>query len=152
VPLGALARHRHAHFLRVLYRELESRRRGGRLSPEIQKRIGELEERSKHNRYTAVVALSYGGREDILQAARQLAADGKEIVEKSLASRLWTAGLPDPDLIIRTSGEQRLSNFLTWQSTYSELFFSKTLWPDFSEEEFRGIVEAYGKRERRTGT
>lgn len=124
-----------------------------RFSKKLQDRIAELEERSKHNQFTAAVGLSYGGRADILQATQKLIDDrvGK-VEEATLEQHLWTAGLPDPDIIIRTSGEHRLSNFLTWQSVYSELFFTDTLWPDFSEEEFRGIVEAYGQRQRRKGT
>ncbi len=109
-------------------------------------------------RGTLTLALNYGGREEILHAARQLALDAQEgvvtpekIDESVFAEYLYTADLPDPDLIIRTSGEQRLSNFLTWQSAYAELWFTSTYWPDFSKEEFRKAVNAYSKRDRRFG-
>lgn len=101
---------------------------------------------------TLVVALSYGGRAEILAAARSLVARGaKDIDETAFKGAMWSAGLLDPDLIIRTGGDKRLSNFLTWQSTYSELFFTDTKWPDFSEEEFDTILREYGERERRHG-
>lgn len=98
---------------------------------------------------TLVIALSYGGRSEILNAVQKL--EGKEVTEETLRNAMWSAGLLDPDLIIRTGGEMRLSNFLTWQSAYSELMFTDTLWPDFSKEEFLGLLEAFGTRERRMG-
>lgn len=101
-----------------------------------------------------VLAMSYGGRVEIARAAETLLASGKKrITEEHISSALWTAqaGIPDPDIIIRTGGEQRLSNFLLWQVAYSELFFTSTLWPDFSEKEFTGIIHEYGNRERRQG-
>lgn len=104
------------------------------------------------------VALNYGGRQDILGAVRALASDiqagrvqASEIEERDVADRLDTAGCPDPDLVIRTSGERRLSNFLLWQSAYAELAFVDTFWPDFSPAEFVSVLDDYQSRERRFG-
>ena len=104
-----------------------------------------------------VVALSYGSRQEITMAARQLAVDAaagrivpEEINEEMIESRLYTADIPDPDLIIRTSGEQRISNFLLWQSAYAELVFTDVLWPDFSQEKLENSIEEF-RRERRYG-
>jgi undecaprenyl diphosphate synthase len=104
------------------------------------------------------LALSYGSREEITRAARALALEveagqlkADEITEKTLASRLYTGGMPDPDLIIRTSGEFRLSNFMMWQAAYSELYITQTLWPDFSKQEFHKILMDYQQRDRRFG-
>ena len=77
--------------------------------------------------------------------------EGKEVNESEFEKLLWTAGMPDPDIIIRTSGEKRLSNFLPWQSVYSELFFTNTYWPSFTKAEFMSILEEYASRERRIG-
>jgi undecaprenyl diphosphate synthase len=105
-----------------------------------------------------VLALSYGGRDEITRAVRAIAtkaAAGEifpgEIDAGTLAAHLDTSGLPDPDLIIRTSGELRTSNFLPWQSVYSEYYITPTLWPDFTRREFLSAIDAYGKRERRFG-
>lgn len=105
-----------------------------------------------------VIAFSYGGRREILEAVKEISKmkDKKEIenlTEKEFSKFLWTdkINVPDPDLIIRTSGEMRLSNFLPWQAVYSELFFTKTYWPDFNYEEFKKIIEEFSKRERRLG-
>jgi undecaprenyl diphosphate synthase len=103
------------------------------------------------NRGTIWVALSYGGRAELTAAFVELVASGEEVSEESIAAHLWTAGMPDPDLIIRTGGEQRLSNFLPWQSVYSELFFTETYWPAFTKDEFTRILSAYEDRERRIG-
>lgn len=101
---------------------------------------------------TLGIALSYGGRAEILSAVNRLLAEGKsEIGEEDLRAVLWSADIPDPDLIIRTGGEKRLSNFLTWQSVYSELFFTDSLWPDFTKEEFDAMLAAFAQRERRRG-
>ncbi|MGD9548614.1 MAG: polyprenyl diphosphate synthase [Candidatus Krumholzibacteriia bacterium] len=104
------------------------------------------------------LALAYGGRQEIVAAARRLAAeaaagrlDPAEIDEETFASRLYSPGLPDPDLVIRTSGEARLSNFLIWQAAYSELLITPVLWPDFSERDFLLAVADYQGRERRFG-
>ena len=105
-----------------------------------------------------IIFLSYSGKWDILQAAKRLAADYKDdpaaldkVGPEEFASRLVTAGIPDPDLIIRTSGESRISNYLLWQAAYSEFLFVDTLWPDFRKNEFRSALEEYSKRDRRYG-
>jgi undecaprenyl diphosphate synthase len=99
-------------------------------------------------------ALSYGGRQDILAAVKSMVAEGvtpDSITEKTIEDRLQTAGMRDPDLIIRTSGESRLSNFFLWQSAYSELFITPTLWPDYTEAELDSAFLWYQSRERRFG-
>ncbi len=101
---------------------------------------------------TVWVALSYGGRAEIVDAVNRAVQKGELVTEETFSPMLWTEGMPDPDLVIRTSGEIRTSNFLIWQSAYSELFFTETLWPDFGETEFQSILEEYGKRQRRRGT
>ena len=99
-----------------------------------------------------VIALSYGGRQEIVRAAQALVAEKKEIItEEDFTAHLYTAGMPDPDLILRTSGEERLSGFLPWQSTYSELFFIEKHWPDFEKPDFDAVLEEYAARERRHG-
>lgn len=107
---------------------------------------------------TLVLALSYGGRQEIVDAARRLAElvragrlVPEQITETCLAQQLYTADLPDPDLIIRTSGEMRLSNFLLWQSSYAELYVTPTLWPDFGERDLLAAIASYQGRERRFG-
>lgn len=100
---------------------------------------------------TVWVALSYGGRAEIVAATNTAITQGEKVTEETFEKLLWTHGMPDPDLIIRTSGELRTSNFLLWQSAYSELFFTETLWPDFGETEFQSILEEYGNRKRRRG-
>lgn len=104
------------------------------------------------------LALSYGARSEIVRMVRRLARKVREgrlapddIDEKILADHLYTAGLPDPDLLIRTSGELRVSNFLLWQIAYSEIYVTDTFWPDFTKEEYLAIIEAYRRRERRFG-
>ena len=108
------------------------------------------------------IALNYGGRDEIMRSvrelARQCAEEGRDplsLTEDDLSEYLWSGGanfdVPDPDLIIRTSGEERISNFLTWQSAYSELMFTDTLWPDFTPEEYAGLIDAYQNRDRRFG-
>lgn len=102
--------------------------------------------------FTLGIALSYGGRAEILDAIHRIPSEKlKTINEEELSALLWTKEIPDPDLLIRTSGEERLSNFLPWQSVYSELFFTKTLWPDFTREEFDRILAEYAERDRRRG-
>ncbi|MEK7101125.1 MAG: polyprenyl diphosphate synthase [Patescibacteria group bacterium] len=124
-----------------------------RIPPELVSEMERTEERTRNGKAgTLAVCLSYGGRAEIIAAANKLIREGKEIqTEEEFSSALWSAGLPDPDLIIRTSGEQRLSGFLTWQSVYSELFFTATKWPAFTKEEFVSILEEYATRERRKG-
>jgi undecaprenyl diphosphate synthase len=108
---------------------------------------------------TAALALSYGGRQDIVTATRRIAqavAEGRlradQINDQIVANELATAGMPDPDLLIRTSGESRISNFLLFQLAYTELYFTDTLWPDFRERDFLKALAAYQRRERRFGT
>jgi undecaprenyl diphosphate synthase len=109
---------------------------------------------AKNNKLILQCALSYSGRDEIIRAFRKIINDGLnagDISEESINKFLDTAGTPDPDLIIRTSGEQRLSNFLLWQSAYSELYFTNTLWPDFTKEEFLEAIQEYQARDRRFG-
>ena len=123
-----------------------------RFSDDLQKSMGEIEKKTESNdAITLWVCLSYGGRAEIVAAANAAAAKSDLITEELLAQSLWTAGMPDPDIIIRTGGEKRLSNFLLWQSTYSELFFTDTLCPDFNKEEFDSILAEFATRERRNG-
>ena len=100
---------------------------------------------------TLWVCLAYGARAELAAAANAAANRGKKITEEVLAQSLWTAGMPDPDIIIRTGGEKRLSNFLLWQAAYSELFFIDAMWPDFSEEVLDAVLAEYATRERRNG-
>jgi len=121
--------------------------------------LDEAEARTAANRgLTLTVAFNYGGRQEIVEAARRLAVEARagrldpaEIDLAAFAARLDTADIPDPDLIIRTSGEMRLSNFLLWQAAYSELVFPAILWPDFDGEAFADALEQYASRERRFG-
>lgn len=130
-----------------------------RLSPDIVDLIESVEERTRGNtRLTLVVALSYGSRDEIADAAKSLAraaAEGRldpdDIDENLFANHLSTAGIPDPDLVIRTSGEQRMSNFLLWQAAYSELVFTEVYWPDFTKQHLREAIEEFHRRERRYG-
>lgn len=109
---------------------------------------------AKKTRGTFVVAINYGGREEMLHAVTEmvrLRVDPACVSEDAISSQLYTAGLPDPDLIIRTAGEQRLSGFLLWQSEYAELYFSRKPWPDFGKRDFLGAVGAYSARKRNFG-
>ena len=113
-----------------------------------------IKKTEKNTSMTLNLALNYSGREEIVRAAKQLIQDeisAKDVTEETLASRLYSAGIPDPDLMIRTSGEYRLSNFLLFQHAYSEMYFTETLWPDFSTEEYLSILKSYATRERRFG-
>ena len=125
--------------------------RRGDLSEKLQKEIAGLEERTSGGAFTLVVALSYGGRDEIVRAAQRAALAGGCATEEDFSRYLDTAGIHDPDLIIRTSGEQRLSNFLLWQAAYAEFYFTDVLWPDFGREEFERALESYSRRERRLG-
>lgn len=133
-----------------------------RLGDSLNRTIDECMEMTAHNdTLTLIVFLSYSGKWDILQAARKMAEEMMESPQKReeiesmgvecFDRYLATAGIPDPDLIVRTSGESRLSNYLLWQGAYSELLFVDTLWPDFRKEEFRAALEYYSKRDRRYG-
>jgi len=120
---------------------------------EIQQMIRKAEEISAKNaKYQLNLLLSYGGKEELVDAVNSIIKEGvKEVSEQTIADHLYTSGLPDPDLIIRTSGEQRLSGLMPWQSAYSELYFSDKLWPDFSKEDFQDALDIYAKRKRRFG-
>lgn len=130
-----------------------------RLSDEINRKIDIVEEDTKHNdKITLVIALNYGGREEIVSAARKIADDIKagkispdDIDEKMISDNIYTSFMPDPDFIIRPSGELRLSNFLLWQSAYSEFWFSDICWPDFTEADLHRAVIDFQKRNRRFG-
>ncbi len=130
-----------------------------RLAPDIVSLIEQAEAQTAANtRLVLTVALSYGGRSEIVGATRRLAEeaaagrlDPADIDDRAFERHLTTSGVPDPDLIIRTSGEQRLSNFLLWQSAYSELIFVDTLWPDFDKEELQRAIQEFHRRERRYG-
>lgn len=130
-----------------------------RFAADIQRDLDGAEELTRGNtRLNLVVALSYGARAEITAAARTLAErvragdlDPTAIDERCFAAELSTAGIPDPDLLIRTSGEQRISNFLLWQAAYAEFLFLDVLWPDFSEQDFTGALAAFSRRDRRFG-
>ncbi|MCM1105692.1 MAG: isoprenyl transferase [Blautia sp.] len=131
----------------------------GRLSEDFQKKIRALEEASAANTgLNLTIAINYGSRDEMLRAMRRMAEDcveGKlavsDIDEARFASYLDTRELPDPDLLIRTSGEQRLSNYLLWQLAYSEFYFTDVPWPDFHRKELEAAIEAYNQRDRRFG-
>jgi undecaprenyl diphosphate synthase len=125
------------------------------LSPSLQKKVLTAVEQTRHNsRLVLNVAFNYGGRDEIIHAMRQMLVDQvkPEDINPEMVSRyLYTAGSPDPDLIIRTSGELRISNFLIWQAAYSEWYVTPTYWPDFSKEELRKALDEYANRDRRYG-
>jgi undecaprenyl diphosphate synthase len=125
------------------------------LSKALQKKVHHAIELTKENkRITIVLAFNYGGRDEIMCAIKRMLADqvAPEDVDEELVSEyMFTCNLPDPDLVIRTSGEQRTSNFLTWQTVYSEWYFPEVYWPDFNEEELRKAIEVYAQRDRRYG-
>lgn len=126
------------------------------LSEKLQREIAALEERTKEGDFTLVVALSYGGRDEIVRAAAKFSealrlSGGDADPEEVFASCLDTADIPDPDLLIRTSGELRISNFMLWQSAYTEFYFTDVLWPDFDRKDFDKALEAFSMRERRMG-
>jgi undecaprenyl diphosphate synthase len=154
------------HYLRG---EIEELQRNGvrlkvigqiaQLAPDIISMIKHAEAATRDNpRITLTIALSYGGRAEIVAAVRSIAAqvafgklDPEAVDEECIARHLFTADIPDPDLLIRTSGEQRISNFLLWQCAYSELVFTKTLWPDFSKHDLDQAIADFCGRERRYG-
>ncbi len=126
-----------------------------RFSQDLQKTLIDSVEKTKNNTGPNVYfALNYGGRQEILSAVKKIVENNpnpEEINEEYFSKFLQTYPMPDPDIIIRTSGEMRLSGFLPWQGVYSELFFTETLWPEFSKEEFNSILDEYANRERRIG-
>jgi undecaprenyl diphosphate synthase len=125
------------------------------LRPELSQSVQDAIARTQDNdRLVLTLAFNYGGRQELVAAIRDLVASGvaaDEITEERIAAHLYTRDLPDPDLIVRTSGEHRFSNFLLWQSAYAELFFTPVLWPDFGPDDLRQAVLDYGRRERRFG-
>ena len=131
----------------------------GRLSEKFQKQIIDLEEKSAVNTgLNLTIAINYGSRDEMIRAMKHMVEDhdaGKlsmeEITAEKFSAYLDTNDIPDPDLLIRTSGEQRLSNYLLWQLAYSEFYFTDVPWPDFNKKELERAVEAYNKRDRRYG-
>jgi len=129
--------------------------RRDRIPVELQAKMARLEEETAHlERLQLWIAFDYGGRAELVEAARLLVVDGvepRDVSEAALAARLYAPELRDPDLVIRTSGERRISNFLLWQSAYAELVFDDTLWPDFGEERLKAAVDEFALRGRRFG-
>lgn len=122
-----------------------------KFASDIRKALEDVMQQTEHNtKITAIFALNYGGRDELVRAIRQL-ADRGQVSEQDISGVLDTKGIPDPDLIIRTSGEQRLSGFLPWQSVYSELYFPAWHMPDFTPQKLDEAIEEYGKRKRRFG-
>ena len=126
-----------------------------RLAPSLQKKVLHAVELTKNNdRLILNVAFNYGGRDEIVNAIQNIMKDGiapEEVTDELVSRYLYTAGVPDPDLIIRTSGELRVSNFLIWQAAYSEWYVTPTYWPDFNKEEYRRAIETFAGRDRRYG-
>jgi undecaprenyl diphosphate synthase len=126
-----------------------------RLDPKIQEKVLEAIELTKNNdRLILNVAFNYGGRDEIICAIQKMIRDhvpSEEVTSEMVSRYLFTAGVPDPDLIIRTSGELRVSNFLIWQGAYSEWYVTSTYWPDFDKEAFRKALDTYARRDRRYG-
>ena len=129
--------------------------RRDRAPEELRARMDALEDETRHNeRLSLWVAIDYGGRAELVEAARRLVAAGVDpldVDENTFAAQLYAPGMPDPDLLIRTSGELRISNFLLWQLAYSELVFLDALWPDFGPDQLRDALAAYARRRRRFG-
>ncbi len=125
------------------------------LSPDLQKKVCDAIELTKRNeRMTVCLAFNYGGRAEIVEAVRRIVSSGipaSEVTDEVIAANLNTKGIPDPDLIVRTAGEMRLSNFLLWQAAYAEYYATPTYWPDFGEEEIDRALAAYAGRQRRYG-
>jgi undecaprenyl diphosphate synthase len=149
----------------VIDRELDELNREGvqlhhlgrleKLAPALQEKVRDAIELTKDNdRLILNIAWNYGGRDEIVQAIQRIIKDGvpsEQVSDELVSQYLYTAGVPDPDLIIRTSGELRVSNFLIWQAAYSEWYITPTYWPDFDKEEFRRALEIYAQRDRRYG-
>ncbi len=129
--------------------------RRDRVPEGLREKMAQLEAQTAHNdRFGLWIAFDYGSRGELVEAARQLVAEGvrpQDVSEAALSERLYAPELRDPDLVIRTSGEQRISNFLLWQSAYAELVFDDTLWPDFGEERLQAALDEYAQRARRFG-
>jgi len=125
--------------------------RRGDLSAKLLAEIDRLEDMTKDFERQFVVAISYGGRAEVIDAVNAAMAKGEPLTEETFRNYLYAPDVPDPDLVIRTSGELRTSNFLLWETAYSEYYFTDTLWPDFSEADFDKALEAYAERHRRKG-
>jgi undecaprenyl diphosphate synthase len=153
-------------FLKIFYekniKELQNRKvklnvigQTERFPKRLQRKIKEVEEITKNNKkFILNIALSYGGRADITESIKKILKKGissEKITEDLISKNLWTQGLPDPDLIIRTGGENRISNFLIWQSAYSELYFTNKYWPEFTEKDLDEALIDYSSRQRRFG-
>lgn len=153
--LFGLLRKYFTRHVKELYRHGAAVRVIGDLTPlpnDVKKLLADGEKNSPPNgNFTLTFAINYGGRAEIAHAAELLRAEGEEITETSLASKLYTNGLPEPDFIIRTGGEVRLSNFLLWQAAYAELYFTPVLFPDFTPAEFNKAIEEYTGRTRKFG-
>jgi undecaprenyl diphosphate synthase len=125
------------------------------LSPKLQEKVIRAIEFTKNNdRLVLNIAFNYGGRDEIVHAIQHMMKDGiqpDKVTDKMVSQYMYTAGVPDPDLVIRTSGELRVSNFLIWQAAYSEWYFTPTYWPDFDKEEYRRALKAFVQRDRRYG-
>jgi len=126
-----------------------------RLAPSLQEKVLDAIEVTKNNdRLILNIAFNYGGRDEIVQAIQRMMKDGvspESVTDELVGQYLYTVGVPDPDLIIRTSGELRVSNFLIWQAAYSEWYITPTFWPDFDKNEYRRALEAFAQRDRRYG-
>ena len=126
-----------------------------RLAPSLQEKVLDAIDVTKSNdRLVLNIAFNYGGRDEIVQAIQRMMKDGvppEKVTDELVGKYLYTAGVPDPDLIIRTSGELRVSNFLIWQAAYSEWYITPTFWPDFNKEEYRQALESFSQRDRRFG-
>jgi undecaprenyl diphosphate synthase len=126
-----------------------------RLAPSLQEKVLDAIDVTKNNdRLILNIAFNYGGRDEIVQAIQRMMKDGvppEKVSDELVSQYLYTAGVPDPDLIIRTSGELRVSNFLIWQAAYSEWYITPTFWPDFDKDEYRRALEAFSHRDRRYG-
>lgn len=133
--------------------------RSSKLPEDVQRLLSETSDKTSQNKDMVLnLALSYGGRQEILDAiqkiSRRVESRGlrpEEITQQTISDSLYTAGIPDPDLLIRTSGEYRISNFLLWQIAYAEIYITPTLWPDFRKKEYLSAIQAFQKRERRFG-
>ena len=159
--MGLLGEYLRGEREELMRREIRFRAVGevSKLPENLQREISALEERTRHHeRMSLNIALSYGGREDIIQACQTLADEvaagrmkSEDIDAEALSARMFTQDLPDPDLMIRTSGEMRISNFMLWQLAYAELHITEVLWPEFNEEHYFEALRAYSNRERRFG-
>jgi len=121
------------------------------LSEKLIKKISEVEEKTKNNKFTFNIAVNYSGRDEIVRAVNKVVDKGENITEETISNNLDTANVPDPDMIIRTSGEMRISGFMLWQMAYSEFMFIDKLWPDFEKEDLDIVINEYNKRNRTFG-